>query len=367
MHCSAEETLLAIEACVPSPLIAHSHMERLDTATRTLHVPGNAALGFACRLAEPDPAADALIWVPLSCRQAEATAGQPPFDDAALAAPFLWRIRALYRACGAPAAPAGPWAVCLRFRCGGGTPILVTAPNVFFTLDAHRRKQRMPDHAWLATTAFPLLTGVEYAPHLAATLATCLAALPSGAHVRQIGLLLRHVPPLLRLQVWSVAARVLVDYLEALGWPGHRSDLASTLARLAPFVPPFVVAHLDMGKTVEPRIALDFRYPGHGLPGTENGRQTLLDHLVQARLCFPRKRDALQAWSGSTVGTNEQPCRILNAADPPGAGSPVRSIHRLQINYRPGRPLEAIAYLSCRRPRQTGQGMHDPIRCSTWC
>jgi hypothetical protein len=69
------------------------------------------------------------------------------------------------------------------------------------------------------------------------------------------------------------------------------------------------------------------------------------------------KRDALLGWAGLPCdGDGAQPCP-MNGARPAGLGAsdaPIWSMHSIQITYRPGRPLEAAAYIVAGRGRSHG-------------
>jgi hypothetical protein len=151
---------------------------------------------------------------------------------------------------------------------------------------------------------------------------------------------------------------MLVTYLTAAGWPGHSGDLSSTLSRLAPFAPLFVL-NLDIGDTVEPRIGLEVRHPGPVPTDDIASWQTCLDYLIHADLCVPRKRDAALNCPSRTSNHHGRTLDHTDISDPWVSRAAVRWLRKLQISYQPGRLLEAVAYLSASHREPYGHQGED--------
>ena len=109
--------------------------------------------------------------------------------------------------------------------------------------------------------------------------------------------------------------------------------------------------HLDVGSEVYPRIGLECYL---GAPDGSDWSPTataFLDSLAGAGLCVPSKREGLLAWPG------EQRVPADSVAPPPGVAERARLLSRaaftmyrremnhIKLNFRPGGPLEAKAYV----------------------
>jgi hypothetical protein len=156
-----------------------------------------------------------------------------------------------------------------------------------------------------------------------------LDALPRGAGVQYIAVMLGRNPDKVRVCIERMPRKQLVDYLQHLGWKVPADELADVAEWLSDdFVTiPF---DMDVDDVIYPRIGIECKWE-------ENDPRYLefLDILVARGLCTAKKRDGIADYRGTsfTFANNE----VL--------GLKRRFLH-FKIVCHPGRPVEAKAYLS---------------------
>lgn len=147
----------------------------------------------------------------------------------------------------------------------------------------------------LVGTASRLLRGAAYSAATLETLAACHEALPEGAAITDIGIMLARDVDAVRLVVAHVPRIGAPAYLERLRWggPPPRIDEALTMV---PASLSHVIVSLDAGSQLLPRVGVEY-YPGYratDLPSWSEALHALSEH----GLCAPGKRDALLDWPG---------------------------------------------------------------------
>jgi hypothetical protein len=198
--------------------------------------------------------------------------------------------------------------------------------------------------------AIRLLRGRVLPPAAARTVAGCVGALPAGAHVFQVGLMLARPVDAVRLCVRDLEVSELPGYLADVGWPGTWDEARTALAPFAALATRTAL-HLDVGSEVYPRIGLECYLEAPDGSDWSPTATAFLDGLAGAGLCVPSKRDGLLAWPG------EQRVPADGVALPPSVASRARLLGRaaftmycremnhVKLNFTPGRPLEAKAYV----------------------
>jgi hypothetical protein len=204
--------------------------------------------------------------------------------------------------------------------------------------------------AWVLEPAIRLLRGRVLPPAAARAVAGCVAALPDGAHVFQVGLMLARPVDALRLCVRDLEFSDLPGYLARVGWPGTWDEARPALAPFAALATRTAL-HLDVGSEVYPRIGLECYLEAPDGSDWSPTATAFLDALAGAGLCVPSKREGLLAWPG------EQRVPADSVAVPPGVATRSRLLGRaaftmyrremnhVKLNFTPGRPLEAKAYV----------------------
>ncbi|HEX2088034.1 MAG TPA: hypothetical protein VHF89_20270, partial [Solirubrobacteraceae bacterium] len=155
-----------------------------------------------------------------------------------------------------------------------------------------------PGRSAAAPDAVGLLAGGAAAARFARALERCLAAVPPGAHLSHVGLMLGRPTPLVRVNVKRLAAEQVGPFLRDAGWPADGGD-AEALARRLGRHADGVTLCLDLTERVAPRLGLECHLDRQ--PPAEPRWRDLLDELVAAGSCTAAKRDALLAWAGRVV------------------------------------------------------------------
>jgi hypothetical protein len=143
----------------------------------------------------------------------------------------------------------------------------------------------------------------------------------------------------LRLCVVGLSDGALLEYLRAVEWPGSASRLACALARAARAMgacPAAAILHLDIDDRVRARIGLEYVLARRPQMHRELAERALLDHLGDAGLCAPAKREALLQWPGWSI--EALPHELWESL----IG---RRVNHIKVMYEGGEPVEAKAYL----------------------
>ncbi len=223
------------------------------------------------------------------------------------------------------------------------------APSVFFA--PYNGIQAGNEHDWVGDGALRLITGGPIAPATEQTLDTALDALPAGANVFQLGVMLARRSAAVRCCIAKLPADATPGYLSAVGWPGRIGDLEALIARLSPYVDE-VALDLDVADGIAGRVGLECYLSDFRQPGQDPRWAAFLTELVRLGLCRPERRDAVLGFPGSVARgdrTAVWPEHLGAAAALLGGRARsafARVLHHVKIVFEPGRPLEAKAYLA---------------------
>jgi hypothetical protein len=347
------ETLRSLASFLGGDLIAPDSLRRIAATVGRLPAALTGMFGFECRLGDAASTAD------FCCRVTRLHGGHAVLAErsAAHALPPVWYEHPVWarlgRFCEAWAEPASALHanVChlwLEFDVGPGTPPAVPAPSVFVGAPA---ASMGVDCGWMVRSAIPLLSGTPLPPPAERTLRACLEALPGGAWVRNLGLMLARPTDALRIEIKELPFDALRAFLDRVGWPGPSGEAHAALSPTALLAPtPWMMVSLDVGPSIGPRLGLECFAP----MGPEwSPRWTrLLDYLVSAGLCVPAKRAALLTWCGwahepdGDAASPERLAPLSELVGLPARGVYVPGISHVKLSYQPGRPLEAKAYLA---------------------
>lgn len=224
-----------------------------------------------------------------------------------------------------------------------GKPPSIPPPSVFMGSGA--LCAGTADGRWLTGIAIPLLRGREEEPEVVKQIDWCLKALPAGSCIFQVGIMLARQAKPVRLCVRGVPADGLADHAAGCGWKGPAGELRS-LVKLLAGISERIDLDMDAGETILPKLGLEC-YPARG----KAELRLLLDGLVSQGLCTPRKAGALAGWTGiATERTSREvwPGELLQMSDLLGGRSFsafYRWVHHVKVNFEPGLPLQAKAYL----------------------
>lgn len=153
------------------------------------------------------------------------------------------------------------------------------------------------------------LLGRPPAPAARAAVARCVSRLPAGGRVVHLGAARFRGSDWVRC-VSQVPADRVIDYLDAVGWPGAREAAREIVERLSVPQDGLLKVDVDVAEEITPRFAAFSELSRYG-EGAFARARPLLDELVARGSCDPAKRDAL-----STV-----PARLRVQID--GHGSPL--------------------------------------------
>jgi hypothetical protein len=336
----------------------------MDAIARVL--PGALATGFGfeCHLGEQTPHADFFVRVRASEVGRGVLGGTSTFDalPTSLTDEPTWaRVREFARNWADPAVVAtentdNVWLEFDLDPADEGMPL----PSVFFSAyhgilsrleSAEETPPSAPDaYGWVTREALPLVLGRPLASATEEMVFRTLDALPRGANVFQVGVMLARASDAVRLCIVDLPTERVVEYLTGLGWTGDSEELQALVDGLATFVDR-IVLDIDVADRLSSKLGFECYFTGFRQPGDEARWRTLFDHLVDENLCRPEQREALLAYPGfvhQAQSAGAWPSHLAAAASllgPRASSGRARVLHHLKIAYRPGVPLEAKAYL----------------------
>jgi hypothetical protein len=329
---SLDDYLRVVEPHLPSALVSPEGFARLRALAAQL--PPQSMVGFECLLADQTQDADLAVGLPAK------SPGMKQFSDRGLqnalladllAHPIWQRVSTLCMHVSEPHSVLHDrlGTVWLEFdghHQGPGVPV----PNVLFGLP-------FEDHVgeagpWqVAESALELLTGESPPRRVRDMLERCFTALPSGAHLFQLGVMLGRRVKGVRVCVCNLSLDGIGEYLDRLGWTGRREELIGALSPLTGQALRLALG-IDVGDMIAPRIGVECYL--HDGPRTriEGHWAELLDLLVARGMCRLDKRDALLCWPGQTLARFLWPVIIA------------RGLNHIKLVYQPGCPPQAKAY-----------------------
>lgn len=350
----AEHLAASVDGAAPAALMSAENLARVREVAG--HFPAGVSefFGFECRLGEAAPRADFLFCSKAEEGGREVLAGLRPGEGpgASLLAHPIWQR--LQRFAREWADPGSPWHEPVRnlwfeFDLEAPPPD-PPLPSVFFGTEALRGGASGAP-PWLPRV-LEGLRGEAPGAALVASLDRCLAALPEGASIFQVGMMLARPGDAVRVCVRGVPPERRVELLERIGWPGPGDELARVLGDL-PARADSVDLDLDLLPEVGPKLGLECSFYG-GDPARW-GFPAFVEALVERGLCRPEKGAGLLEWSGA-VHERQRPegwpadLRRRSAALGPGTASAfIRWPYHVKLVHQPGRPLEAKAYLAVRQ------------------
>ena len=361
---SLADSFGVVRPYLPECLVPAANADRIDAIARVL--PGALATGFGfeCHLGEQPPHADFFVRVRASEVGRGVLAGTSTLDalPTSLTDEPTWaHVREFARNWADPAVVATENTdnVWLEFDvdpADEGMPL----PSVFFSAyhgilsrleDAGEAPPSAPDaYGWVTREALPLVLGRPLASATEEMVFRTLDALPRGANVFQVGVMLARASDAVRLCIVDLPAERVVEYLTGLGWAGDTEELQALVDGLATFVDR-IVLDIDVADRLSGKLGFECYFTDFRQPGEEARWRTLFDHLVDEDLCRPEQREALLAYPGfvdQAQSAGVWPSHLAAAASllgPRASSGMARVLHHVKIAYRPGEPLEAKAYL----------------------
>jgi len=306
---SVADTLRRMASRVPPELVGAGEMERVLRVAGQLPAAVGSWLYLECRLGERTAGVDLIVGVEAPGRDVLAGVSPALALDPRMAERAEWaRVRELWRRWADPASPLNGWiaSIWLEFDVGDGGDSS-DLPGVFvdFTPAAHG-EGTAGERAGRALEALSPLFGDAVPRAVEDRLHACYAALPAGAFVPYVGVLLPRGAESARVCVGGLGPAELPDYLRAAGWMGSGAALDALAARLAGSREGAVLAnpalvHLDVGADVGRAVGLEYVFDRPPQVRGVLPQGAFLDALVGEGLCTPEKRAALAAWPGCSL------------------------------------------------------------------
>jgi Rps23 Pro-64 3,4-dihydroxylase Tpa1-like proline 4-hydroxylase len=359
---SLTEYLALVKPHVPEPLIDADHWADIEAIARWIPSPITNFFGFECRLGDPTPQADFLLAIGAKEAGQRILAGQSPryplYTDL-LKVPVWQQVQQFTttwldegsdlhgnvnnlwlefdvdeNADGNAAEPPMP-------SCFFGTQTILVNPDA-------DKPNAEPSHQWVTQTAIPQLQGYPLEADLQQRLLICLDALPIGAHVFQVGLMLARRVNLVRLCLRNITPAQVLSYLQTLNWPGSTEARSPHLLKLSD-----LADRVDVDLDVSPQgicPKLGFECYLQAQPKHNPAWGKFLDYLVAEGWCLPQKRDALLSYPGfvrERDNPDRWPPHLRKLAQFLGDGKEgvfFRGLHHIKLVFHTDHMVEAKAY-----------------------
>lgn len=237
------------------------------------------------------------------------------------------------------------------------SPLHAAIPHMWWEFDLAAEDAQLPvPSVFLAGPrppgSVPGLPLLELAGQAIATLhgqppppaaALCAMALPPGAQISHLGVMLSRPEPHVRINVGGLGLPGILHYLATIGWPGMGGPIPAALLPLGHLQLSWVLT-FDVTDRVGPRIGLEL------FPATAAAVHALHAGLVQVGLAEPDKLHALEAWPGhDSAETSPVPwpeeLALLAMAGGPQPDALVRSVNHLKLVILPHAVTQAKGYL----------------------
>jgi hypothetical protein len=304
-----------------------------------------SSFGFECHLGTPAPRTD--FGAGAYARACRAVwAGEHPsacFPDALRRHPSWARIEAFARAWNDPRTEISERIDQLWVEIDvDGPPPDVPIPGVFVSFRKDGDEGPATRTAW-ALDAVERFSGTPAAPAIGEGLTRCFAAVPAGARVVFVGLLLSRPEAGVRLNIEGLSPAAVAAYLRTVGYPADVAQIERVAADLATWADRLVLT-IDVGAALSPRVGFEC------FVSREQPWRRSIAALVDRGHCTAAAGDALQDWPGHEAF--QWPAEI-------GRYVLSRGISHIKVAFWPGPAarVEAKAYLqvTCKPLR------HDPF------
>ena len=127
-------------------------------------------------------------------------------------------------------------------------------------------------------------------------------ALPTIAHVFQVGLMLGRPERGLRVVIRGLAAEAMAGFLNHVKWPGNIHAVVET-AKFWQQFSDWIFLSVDVGNELGPRIGLVLKFYRH-ITGYDPRWNRILSELQTSEYCSSEHKEALLNWPGVTRESN---------------------------------------------------------------
>jgi hypothetical protein len=340
-------TLSAVSNDLPVELFPQEQRRTLAAIASRVPVPATS-LGFELRLALGEPRVDLGIAMGPQRRASEqlAAAGRDPrVAPAGRVDPSWRRILDFAERWADPTSQLSSWVpfIFLEYDADAATD-LVPVPSIFVALDSRLEgapfaASNCPELSALIEAAISL-RGSPLLPALQSMLARCFAALPRGARILHLGMMLGRAQGGVRLSA-AMAGEEVAPFLRSLGGEEAATGAATLLARGGGRFSRAQV-DFDLDPSVQPNVGLGVRPDGR--QGADSWER-LIGEVIELGAANPERAAALLRWPGASRA---------RAAGQPAEWMLHRELSHLKLAMCGGR-LEAKAYLGV-TPASSGIG-----------
>jgi len=210
----------------------------------------------------------------------------------------------------------------------------------------------LSQYEWLTKTALPLLKGKEITKNVEKTIKDCLEKMPKNTTLFQIGTMLSRDSNSVRIHINKIKPEQIIPYLTEIGWKGNTEEFENLIYDLKDKADRFVISYdvTDLG--IAPRIGIELSFTSNLFHNED--WSCLFDYMVKKGICFPRKKEALMEYVGTSDdeyfsgGIMKPVTSSANILETIESAKIVRYINHVKIVYQPGKPLEAKAYPAVR-------------------
>jgi len=189
-----------------------------------------------------------------------------------------------------------------------------------------------------------------FSKKLEGNLQQCLDALPAGARIIYLGIMLSRPTEAVRIVIEELKPEDILEYLRQIGCFDTTDTLGNLVQTLSHFVDKIGFLDLDVSEFIHAQIGLECFFDKQ--PLSEPRWQLFFDYLVENGLCSSNKKEAFLAWPGFSQPEYEPSLwpTHLNWGDAFFSEQAVsaffRKINHIKMVYHPNKPLEAKGYLA---------------------
>lgn len=273
-------------------------------------------------------------------------------DEQKRVLPIWQRIQELCWTCASPTVTDREVeSVWLEFALNKEQP-KIPIPSVFLSLQEGQLLHLSDNPAafccWLTEKSIEPLLGHTLPLKLQQNLQVCLKALPLGAQVLHVGVILPHPNSTIRLNISGIPPLELSNYLGQIGWSESVRELNAIALQLYNLVDR-IVLNVDIDITGVTRVGLECFVDRHLARSSQ--WQPLLNYLVTSNLCTPEKCSALLNWSGycheklHPVSWPRNLKAVSNFLGSRASSVLVRDLNHIELTLHPGNSWLAKGYL----------------------
>jgi hypothetical protein len=202
---------------------------------------------------------------------------------------------------------------------------------------------------WLTRQALPLVTGKSIPEKTEQNILHAVQNLPPNALVMDAGVMLSRPTSGVRLIIARIHPDQIIPYLRSMGWAEEKEDLSALIGELTQQVSRLVLHITITENGIDKKIGLECSFAPDQYH-LETRWKSFLEYLVDKKLCFEEKKQALLEFVGieqedrqrDFATENYQPTVKMKGDD--FSAALVRYISHVKLVYEPNKIVYAKAY-----------------------